>query len=450
MSSPRLSIIAPTYNRAHMLPRFLESVKCVTADCEILVVDNASTDATSDVVAEYRRTDSRIRYVRNPENIGVIANYNRAMNLSSGELLCCMGDDDAVLPGCFERKIALLDGNPAVGLVYSLWHRTDQNGQPLGVCSWPGLLRHSYIGGRSEFLDLLPACYIHLQSVVFRRSLFEQFGGADESPNITAGQDWDMLLRWVRETETAFIAEPTVCVGVHAQSQTESVCRSNGHFARGRIAIWRKWLVDCEQAPVLDDSRWQRMRDAFLPDLHYEFANDRVTIEGFLVELDGIRRASESRAVQRFDRATGRPIMLVDTQRAPSALPLVWHAPVRDPSGYADEARNFLFALDRAAMPVAARELRWNDRVAALPADREQTLARLLATPQAQGAVHVWHILASHFQTDPAALANVGRTMFETDRLPAGWAEACGRMDAVWVPTEFNRTTFRRAGVPAE
>ena len=46
MPGPRLSIVAPTFNRAHMLPRFLESVRSVTSDCEILVVDNASTDDT--------------------------------------------------------------------------------------------------------------------------------------------------------------------------------------------------------------------------------------------------------------------------------------------------------------------------------------------------------------------------------------------------------------------
>jgi glycosyltransferase involved in cell wall biosynthesis len=129
---------------------------------------------------------------------------------------------------------------------------------------------------------------------------------------------------------------------------------------------------------------------------------------------------------------------------------LVWHAPVRDPSGYADEARHFLFALDAAGASPAARELRWNDRIARLPLERERTLARLLVAPAAPRAVHVWHILASHFQLEPGASANIGRTMFETDRLPQGWADACDRMDAVWVPTEFNRASFAAAGVAPE
>ena len=450
MSSPRLSIVAPTYNRANMLPQFLESVRSVTSDCEILIVDNASTDDTPAVVARYAAQDPRVRFVRNTENIGVIANYNLGMELARGEYVCCMGDDDAVLPGNFERKLALLEANAQIGLVYSLWQRMDQHGRSLGVCMWPGLLRHSYVGGRAEFLDLLPACYIHLQSVVFRSELFEKCGGFDLRPEMAAGQDWDMLLRWVYNTETAFIAEPMVCVGIHAQSQTESVCRTNGHFARGRIAIWRKWLVESDHPPVLDDSRWQRMREAFLPDLQYEFAADQATIEGFLAELESIRRANESRSVQRYARYSGRASAAVHKCGAGETRPVVWHAPIRDPSGYADEARNFLFALDGASTSVSARELRWNDRVAVLPPDRERMLARLLAAHAPPDAVHVWHILAPHFQTQPAATANVGRTMFETDRLPIGWADACNRMDAVWVPTEFNRETFSRAGVDPE
>jgi len=446
MSSPRLSVVAPTFNRANMLPRFLESMRTVTSDCEIIVLDNASTDDTTAVVAKFAASDPRIRYVRNPENIGVIANYNLAMELARGETICCFGDDDAVLPGNFERKLALLDANPQIGLVYSLWHRMDPQGRSLGVCTWPGLLSHSYIGGRSEFLDLLPACYIHLQGVVFRRELFEKYGGVDLRPEMTAGQDWDMLLRWVYNTETAFIAEPLVCVGIHAQSQTESVCRTNGHFARGRIAIWRKWLVESDAPPVLDDSRWLRMRDAFLPDLHYEFANDRATIDSFLAEFEDIRSENALRIVQRFERGAGNssPAAAIERSR-----PIVWNAPVRDPSGYADEARNFLYALDGASATVAARELRWNDRVAVLQPERERLLSRLLAAPVSPDAVHVWHILAPHFQQQ-AGVANVGRTMFETDRLPAGWADACNRMDAVWVPTEFNRETFASAGVEPE
>ena len=126
---------------------------------------------------------------------------------------------------------------------------------------------------------------------------------------------------------------------------------------------------------------------------------------------------------------------------------LVWTAPLRDPSGYADEARHFLFALERAGVPVAARNIAWSKKVAALSGERERQLQTMLGRFVSSDAIHVSHILAPMMTRSPQARANVGRTMFETDRLPTGWAKACNAMDAVWVPGEFNRETFAFAGV---
>jgi glycosyltransferase involved in cell wall biosynthesis len=140
----------------------------------------------------------------------------------------------------------------------------------------------------------------------------------------------------------------------------------------------------------------------------------------------------------------------IENRKSSSLPPLVWHAPVRDPSGYADEARHFLFALDAAGIAVTGRELRWSEKFAELPPERERLLNQLLRRDVPPNAVHVCHILASIFRRQADARANVGRTMFETDRLPDGWAAACNQMDAVWVPSAFNVQTFARAGVKAE
>ena len=134
-------------------------------------------------------------------------------------------------------------------------------------------------------------------------------------------------------------------------------------------------------------------------------------------------------------------------QSATPPLSLTWHAPLRDPSGYADEARHFLFALAGAGVDVTARAIKWSEKIAALPAERERLLQKMLRRPAQTGSVQVCHILAPCFRRDAHARANVGRTMFETDRLPDGWAQACNQMDAVWVPGAFNVETFAAAGV---
>jgi glycosyltransferase involved in cell wall biosynthesis len=154
------------------------------------------------------------------------------------------------------------------------------------------------VGTRDEFRDLLPASYMMFQSVVFRRELCDRFGGFDEHPDRLVGNDWDLLLRYCYHTKTAFIAEPLVAVRVHQQSFTESVARKDGKFAPGRIAIWRKWLVEHDNPPVLDDALWRRMADAFLPDLIYEFGQDRAKIDYYLQQLEQLKRDSMRKIAQ--------------------------------------------------------------------------------------------------------------------------------------------------------
>lgn len=77
-------------------------------------------------------------------------------------------------------------------------------------------------------------------------------------------------------------------------------------------------------------------------------------------------------------------------------------------------------------------------------------LKQILARPIPENALHICHILGSHFKRNPNARVSIGRTMFETDRLPESWVERCRQMDLIWVPTEFNVETFSTSGVPRE
>lgn len=296
MSIPRVSIIVPTFNRSGLLQICLNSMLSVTVDCEILVLDNASTDDTEQVCSAHYKVEPRLRYIRNAENIGPVANFNLGLREARGEYLCMIGDDDIVLPGNFEKKISVLDAAKDIGLVYSLWYRMDELGNSLGVCWWPGLLNYPYIGGRAEFFDLLPASYIMLQSVLFRRGLFEEHGGFD--PSISLAGDWDLLLRYCAASNTAFLNDALVAVRVHSESSTQKN-QGKGQFARDRLAVWRKWLVDNKQPPVLDELLWGRLQQAFLPDLSWEFGQDQSAIQYFMLEVAKIKQESQVAVAQR-------------------------------------------------------------------------------------------------------------------------------------------------------
>lgn len=132
------------------------------------------------------------------------------------------------------------------------------------------------------------------------------------------------------------------------------------------------------------------------------------------------------------------------------ALTLVWCAPIYEATGYADEARGILTALEQRAVPVVLRPVQ-ERQVAGFREQLAPAMASALAAQERRSAtppfVLVEHFLADGFVPAPAAAAVVGRTMFETDALPPDWVAACNRMDALWVPSAFNVETFRRSGV---
>jgi glycosyltransferase involved in cell wall biosynthesis len=92
---PSVSICIPTFNHGRFIEQSLSSATAQTfRDTEIIVLDNASEDATTEIVAAAASRDSRIRYVRHPKNIGLIGNLNACIEMARGtyiKLLCADG-----------------------------------------------------------------------------------------------------------------------------------------------------------------------------------------------------------------------------------------------------------------------------------------------------------------------------------------------------------------------
>src|SRR5687768_14893088 len=92
--SPRVSVLIPTYNYARYLDEAIQSaIRQTFTDFEIIIVDNNSTDNTAEVISKYL-TDPRIRYYRNKSNIGLINNFNRCLELATGQYIKFLLADD--------------------------------------------------------------------------------------------------------------------------------------------------------------------------------------------------------------------------------------------------------------------------------------------------------------------------------------------------------------------
>ncbi len=131
-------------------------------------------------------------------------------------------------------------------------------------------------------------------------------------------------------------------------------------------------------------------------------------------------------------------------------LPLVWRGPLEDPSGYADEARAYLLALEREGAGIAARVIPWTALSADPPPSHRAAIAAAQARATPPEFVCLYHLVPGAKLTPSGDGPTVIRTMFETDRIPAVWLPRLAEADEIWVPCTFNLETFARGGVPPE
>jgi glycosyltransferase involved in cell wall biosynthesis len=118
--APRLSVGLPVYNGEDYLAESVEALLGQSyEDFELIISDNASTDATADICRRYARRDSRVRYVRQPHNIGCAPNHNFLVAQAGGELFKWASDDDLYARDLLERCVGALDEHPDVVLSHS-------------------------------------------------------------------------------------------------------------------------------------------------------------------------------------------------------------------------------------------------------------------------------------------------------------------------------------------
>lgn len=134
MNAPLVSIGIPTYNRARLLRECLSMAQAQDyPKIEIIISDNHSLDETEQVCREAAAADPRIRYFRQPTNIGLHANLNFCLDQARGEFFCYFMDDDRYLPTIVSEYVSFLQAHPEVGLVGSDYELIGENGERIDV-----------------------------------------------------------------------------------------------------------------------------------------------------------------------------------------------------------------------------------------------------------------------------------------------------------------------------
>ena len=134
---PRLSIGLPVYNGAGLISESIEALLGQSyEDFELIISDNASTDGTGDICRGYAKRDPRIRYIRQPQNIGLNPNHNFVVRQARGELFKMASHDDLYARDLLKRCIDALDEKPEAVLAHAREARIDKSGNVTEVLKY--------------------------------------------------------------------------------------------------------------------------------------------------------------------------------------------------------------------------------------------------------------------------------------------------------------------------
>lgn len=117
MRKPTLSVIMPNYNHAKYVGEALEAILSQSyRPMEVIVVDDASTDNSVEIIQEFVKQNRNLRLIVNEKNIGVEGSVEKLLNLAGGDYVFAIAADDKILPGFFEKSMEILERFPKAGL----------------------------------------------------------------------------------------------------------------------------------------------------------------------------------------------------------------------------------------------------------------------------------------------------------------------------------------------
>lgn len=256
--SPKVSIIVPVFNHWPVTKRCLAAIaNCTTtSDYEVILADDASSDATADAAAEVRG----LRRIRNRRNLGFLENCNNAAKAARGQYLVFLNNDTLVQPGWLEALVSTTEADGSVGLVGPMFLNATGGLQEAGGIVWRDGAGWNY--GRHddprqpEFNYLKDVDYVSGACVLVRRELWEKIGGFDTRFAPAYYEDTDLAFQ-VREAGYKVKYQPRARV-IHLEGV------SHGSDPREGVKVWQsrnqikfldKWRA------VLDKEQGRDVRD---------------------------------------------------------------------------------------------------------------------------------------------------------------------------------------------
>lgn len=230
-----VSVIMGAYNHEQYIAEAIESVLCQTMpDLELIIVDDASTDKTPQIIKTYQQKDPRVKAFFHQKNMGIAATANQCLNNTSGQYITFIGSDDLWVNTKLERQLKILQEHPDL-LVWSEGEIINGNGKPTGKTFTEMHLATKKRKTGNIFPELIDDNYIFGQSLIFRKEhLKNQF-----AVDLKYLCDYRFMVDLAFEHDFFFIPEPLAKYRIHGDN---SIAKDQAGWLKDRIALRQYFL----------------------------------------------------------------------------------------------------------------------------------------------------------------------------------------------------------------
>jgi glycosyltransferase involved in cell wall biosynthesis len=253
MRTPLVSVLIPVFNGEPFLAECLESILAQDlGDYEVLISDDGSTDGSTAVIQRYAARDRRVRWWRNPRNLGIGGNFNACLKAARGEFLKFVLQDDKLLdPSALRRMVAAMESDASISLVGSASHLINAHSRLLKVRN------HFRRSGVRDGKRVIIHCLEHDGNligepslVLFRKS--QSARGFDEQ--FVQLLDLEMWFHLLEQGRFAYLAEPLCAFRQHPAQLTKVNWRS-GASANEGLSLMEKYY----RRPWMNEAATPRM-----------------------------------------------------------------------------------------------------------------------------------------------------------------------------------------------
>jgi glycosyltransferase involved in cell wall biosynthesis len=256
MHNGLVSVCLASYDAGGYLEATVQSVVDQTYEnWELIVVDDCSTDNTREVISGVilKFGDPRLRFFTNPVRLGMVANWNRAVELANGQFIKVLGQDDILKPDCLAIQVAKMRRHPEVTVVTCARQIVGPTGKPIlvrkcfpreGIYDGSETIRRCILAGLNIIGE--PVSVLFRASTLGTRELFEA--------SIVYCPDLDLWLRLLAHGHLYFLTDPKTLYRIHPAAATRNLEKESvADFfqlvdrvvTRGRFRLSplrRKWL----------------------------------------------------------------------------------------------------------------------------------------------------------------------------------------------------------------